>query len=72
MLLQRLAVFAGGWTLDAAEAVTSGGDLGRADVLDLLTQLVEKSLVELEAAGERYRLLETMRQYADECLDAIR
>jgi predicted ATPase/class 3 adenylate cyclase len=70
VLLRRLAVFAGGWTLEAAEAVTAGGDLDRTDVLDLLTQLVEKSLVALEAAGERYRLLETMRQYAEECLDA--
>jgi predicted ATPase/class 3 adenylate cyclase len=69
ILLRRLPVFAGGWTLEAAEAVTAGGDLDRADVLDLLTQLVEKSLVALEAAGERYRLLETMRQYAEERLN---
>jgi len=67
-LLRRLAVFAGGWTLDAAEAVGTGGDIAAADVLELLTGLVEKSLVESEAAGERYRLLETVRQYAQERL----
>src|SRR2546430_15203406 len=58
-LLQRLSVFAGGWTLEAAEAVGVDGEVGKADVLDLLTNLVEKSLVTLEAEGERYRLLET-------------
>jgi predicted ATPase len=70
VLLRRLAVFAGGWTLEAAEAVGSGGDIVTSDVLDLLTGLVEKSLVESEAAVKRYRLLETVRQYAQEQLDA--
>lgn len=69
ILLRRLAVFAGGWTLAAAEAVGAGGDLAKNDVLDLLTCLVEKSLVVLESEGERYRLLETVRQYAQERLD---
>lgn len=67
-LLRRLAVFAGGWTLEAAEAIGAGGDITAGDVLDLLSELVEKSLVLLEAAGERYRLLETIRQYAQERL----
>jgi predicted ATPase/class 3 adenylate cyclase len=60
-LLRRLGVFAGGWTIEAIEAL--GGDL---DVLDLLTQLVNKSLVivEAEESAPRYRLLETIRQYA--------
>jgi predicted ATPase/DNA-binding SARP family transcriptional activator/uncharacterized protein HemY len=87
-LLQRLSVFAGGWTLEAAEAVCGdepgehgGGAVGvqvagsdtqcptpqrPEEVLDLLTALVDKSLVEYEEReGEaRYRLLETVRQYA--------
>ena len=68
-LLRRLAVFAGGWTLEAAEEVASGSGIPKASVLDLLSRLVEKSLVEIDADGERYRLLETIRQYAQEKLD---
>ena len=70
MLLRRLAVFAGGWTLEAAEAVVAGGDVQADEVVDWLTQLVEKSLVELDERGERYRLLDTVRQYAAELLQA--
>jgi predicted ATPase/class 3 adenylate cyclase len=69
-LFRRLGVFAGGFTLDAAEKVGAGTDVDTADVLDTLTHLVEKSLVEREPAQERYRLLETVRQYAHERLDA--
>jgi len=65
-LLLRLSVFAGGWTLEGAEAVGAGDGTTSADVLDLLTQLVEKSLVVMEAGGERYRLLDTVRHYAQE------
>lgn len=64
-LLRRLAVFVRGWTLEAAEAICGEG------VLDLLTGLVDKSLVVAESLdGEeaRYRLLETIRQYANEKL----
>jgi predicted ATPase/class 3 adenylate cyclase len=68
-LLRRLAVFAGGWTLDAAEVIGTDDIVTKADVLDLLTNLVEKSLVVSEADAGRYRLLETVRQYAQECLD---
>jgi non-specific serine/threonine protein kinase len=68
-LLRRLSVFAGGWTLEAAEGVGGEGDVEKAGVLDLLTNLVEKSLVILEAEGERYRLLETVREYAQGRLD---
>jgi predicted ATPase/class 3 adenylate cyclase len=74
VLLRRLSVFAGGWSLEAAQAVC-GEELG-ADVLDTLARLADKSLVEVEAPGEateaRYRLLETIRQYAREKLVAAR
>jgi predicted ATPase/DNA-binding winged helix-turn-helix (wHTH) protein len=68
VMLRRLAVFAGGWTVEAAEAVCAGGDVATSDVMDLLTRLVNKSLVALDAGGERYHLLETVRQYAHELL----
>jgi len=71
-VLRRLAVFAGGWTLEAAESVCAGGELEPEDVLDVLARLVEKSLVEIDAFGERYRLLETVRQYALEKLELAR
>ena len=59
-------MFAGGFTLEAAEAVVPGRDVADGDVLDLLTQLVEKSLVAVDVDSGRYRLLETVRQYAGE------
>jgi len=51
--------------LDAAEAICAAGDIEATDILDLLTQLVDKSLVAVEAHGQeaRYRMLETVRQY---------
>lgn len=66
--MQRLAVFAGGWTLEAAEAVCAGGGILATEVLDLQTQLVEKSLVLMQAEGARYRMLDTVRAYAHEQL----
>ena len=72
ILLRRLSVFAGGWTLAAAEAVCSGNGLADAQLLDLLTQLVDKSLVAFDdsSAEARYRMLETIRQYGHEKLVA--
>jgi predicted ATPase len=69
-LLRRLSVFSGGWTLDAAETVCAGNGVDSADVLDLLSRLVDKSLVAVVEGGEqnRYRLLETVRQFANERL----
>ena len=67
-LLRRFAVFPGTFTLAAAEAVGTGDDIAEADVLDVLTELVEKSMVVVESGGERYRLLDTVRQYAHERL----
>ena len=70
MALDRLSVFAGGWTLEAAEAVTAVGGTADWQVLDLLAALVDKSLVQAEDfhGSTRYRLLETVRQYAAERL----
>ena len=68
-VLRRLAVFAGGWTLEAAEAVVAALPVAPDDVVDLLSQLVDKSLVTVDAKAERYRLLDTVRQYAQERLD---
>jgi predicted ATPase/class 3 adenylate cyclase/DNA-binding CsgD family transcriptional regulator len=72
IMLDRLSVFAGGWTLEAAEAVTSPGGTGEWQVLDHLAALVDKSLVLAEEVNgsTRYRLLETVRQYAAERLAA--
>jgi predicted ATPase/class 3 adenylate cyclase len=65
VLLRRLSVFAGGWSLDAAEVVCAGGVVDATAILDLLGSLVDKSLVLVEThRGEaRYRFLETIRQY---------
>ena len=64
-VLRRLSVFVGGCTLEAAELVCIGDSVEASDILDLLTQLVDKSLVLAETRhGEaRYRLLETIREY---------
>ena len=64
-LLRRLSVFSGGWTFEAAEAICP-----ELDVLSLLTQLVNKSLVTVDeqTSQTRYRLLETIRQYAHDKL----
>jgi predicted ATPase len=65
-LFRRLAVFSGGWSLEAAEAICADEIVQASQVLDLLTRLVDRSLVLAEAlTGEvRYRLLETVREYA--------
>ena len=72
VVFRRLAVFAGGFTLDAAEQTCAGDGLELEQVLDLLASLVEKSLLQTDdldpAARVRYRLLETVRQYAFEQL----
>jgi len=66
VLFRRLAVFVGGWTLDAAENVCSGDGVDTYEVLDLLAQLVDKSLAYTEETDGvvRYYRLETIRQYA--------
>jgi predicted ATPase/DNA-binding CsgD family transcriptional regulator len=72
LLLRRMSVFSG-WSLDMAEQVCSDESLPADDIMDLLTGLADKSLVEVEpeALGEaRFRMLETIREYAAERLAA--
>ena len=70
ILFRRLPVFAGGCTLEAAEAICTGDGIAEDEILDLIARLVDKSLVVVEEReGERrYRLLETIRQYSQERL----
>ena len=73
-IFRRFSVFAGGWTLETAEAVCSGGGIKQGDVLDLLGGLVDKSLVAAAAATGgtvRYKMLEPIRQYARQKLEEI-
>ena len=72
MLFTRVAIFAGGFSLDAATAVCGGEGLDEIEVLDLLSSLTDKSLVVADTAGEqeRYHLLESTRAYALEKLGA--
>jgi predicted ATPase/two-component SAPR family response regulator len=72
-LFGRLSAFAGGWTLEAAEAVGARSGVHEGEVLDVLASLVDKSLVLAEVSADgvrRYRLLETVRQHAAEKLAA--
>jgi predicted ATPase/DNA-binding XRE family transcriptional regulator/Flp pilus assembly protein TadD len=67
VLLRRLSVFAGGWTLEAAESVCAGEGIEKHEILELLTQVVNKSLILAErkqGQETRYHMLETIRQYA--------
>src|SRR5581483_6789531 len=70
VLLRRLGVFAGGWTLEAAEAVGVGKRIAADAVFDVLAHLIDKSLVvaEEQCGAARYRMLETIREYALERL----
>jgi non-specific serine/threonine protein kinase len=65
-MLRRVAVFAGGWTLSRAEAICSGDGIDASTVMDLPMSLVDKSLVAVDNRGgaTRYRMLDTVRQYA--------
>jgi predicted ATPase/DNA-binding XRE family transcriptional regulator len=71
VLFARLAVFAGGWTAEAAETVCAGSGLDSHEIFDLVARLVDQSIVQTEPGGEspmRFRLLETLREYAAEKL----
>lgn len=69
-VFQRLSIFVDGWTVDAAQCICSDANTNSQLVLDLLTQLINKSLVvtQEEFGKIRYRMLETIRQYANEKL----
>ncbi|MFC4052168.1 BTAD domain-containing putative transcriptional regulator [Actinomadura syzygii] len=69
-LWRRLAVFPGGTTVDAAEAVCAGPDLARSEVFDALAALADKSLLVVDGDGDdpRYRMLDTIREYGLERL----
>lgn len=67
-LFRRLSVFAGGFEFDAAEVVGAGDNVGAGDVLYLLAELVDKSLIAFEPRLNRYRMLEPVRQFALERL----
>jgi predicted ATPase/class 3 adenylate cyclase len=72
ILFRRLSVFAGGWTLETAEAVVLAEDAEESNIVDLLSALADKSLVVVDMTSEggvRYRLLEPVRQYALEKLE---
>ncbi len=69
-LFRRLAVFIGGWTLEAAEGICAGDGLETSDIFDLLADLVDQSIVVVgeQDGAARYRLIEPIRQYAEEKL----
>jgi predicted ATPase len=66
VILRRLGIFKGGWLLPAAEAVCSNEKIPAWQILDLLTGLIDKSLVvpEMQESHHRYRFLEMIREYA--------
>jgi len=72
VLFRRLAVFVGGWSLEAAESICAGGEIKKVDITNLILGLVQKSLIYTEKLSEgiRYRRLETIRQYGQEKLSA--
>jgi predicted ATPase len=72
MLMRRLAVFAGSWTMEAAEQIIPGGELEDWEMLDLLTSLIDKSFVYTETLNGhiRYRFLESIQKYSQERLEA--
>ncbi|MGV9601974.1 ATP-binding protein [Streptosporangium sandarakinum] len=73
LLWARLSVFAGDFELDAARYVCSGDNLPAEDVMDLISSLVEKSILLSDGtpSGHRYRLIDTLRQYGEEWLEKL-
>ncbi len=69
LLWKRLSVFSGGWTLEAAEEVCSDDKILKKDIIDLLNHLTEKSIIIYQSEKERYRILETLKQFGKEKLN---
>ncbi len=69
ILWKRLSVFSGGWTIESAESVCSDDELSKDEILDVLSNLVDKSLVIHNEQSYRYTMLETIRQYGEEMLE---
>lgn len=67
-LWERLSVFSGGWKLEAAEEICEDDLIQQYDILDLLFNLTEKSIIIYDSDNDRYRMLESIRQYGDEKL----
>ena len=68
ILWSRLSVFIDGWTLESAEEICSDDNVNKEEILDLLSLLVEKSIIIFDSEKERYRILESIRQYGEEKL----
>jgi non-specific serine/threonine protein kinase len=68
ILWSRVSVFTGGWTLEAAEEVCSDGIISNDEILDLLSQLSEKSIIIFDETKERYWMLESLKHYGEEKL----
>ena len=68
ILWSRLSVFSGGWTLEAAEEVCTYDSISKNEILDLLSQLTEKSIIIYDGTKDRYKILENIKQYGSEKL----
>lgn len=69
ILWKRLSVFSGGWTLEAAEEICSDDKIKQEEILDLLSHLAEKSIIIYDEEQDRFRILETIKQYGEEKLN---
>jgi predicted ATPase/class 3 adenylate cyclase/TolA-binding protein len=67
-LWSRLSVFNGGWDLESAEDICSDESIAKGEILDLMSQLAEKSIIIYDEENERYRILESIKQYGEEKL----
>ncbi len=66
---EKLSVFSGGWTMEAAENICHDDEISEYDILDILINLTEKSIIIYDGEKDRYRMLESIRQYGDDLLN---